>query len=228
MKLIIDGIKKRYGKKIVLDGISFQAHEGECIGILGQNGSGKSTLLSILAGIQKPDSGSFLCDGENLLQDKQLRTRMVGYVPQGTPLLNELTALENLKLWYSCAGKDYKYDLKEGVPAILGIPEFLHVPVDQMSGGMKKRLSIACAVAHGPGVLMLDETSAALDFACKEKIYEYLKLFLHRGGIILMVTHDMQELNLCTTYNIIRNGVFCPYDYRGDISALTRELQKED
>lgn len=224
MRMEIDNIRKKFRKKRVLANITVSADPGTCIGILGENGCGKSTLLSILAGVQKPDGGTFIWNGKDLLRDKTLRSHTVGYVPQGTPLMQELTALDNLKLWYACAGADLKKDLAEGVPAMLGIPEFLHVPVHKMSGGMKKRLSISCAVAHHPSILLLDEPSAALDLICKEKISNYFLDYKRRGGILILATHDVQELPLCDRWYIMKNGELVPYRYDGNVHTLVGKL----
>lgn len=224
MEMEIKGIRKNFRKKTVLKDISLTADEGKCIGILGENGCGKSTLLSILSGILKPDGGEFVWNGKNLLTDRKLRENLVGYVPQGTPLMQELTAMDNLRLWYECAGRDLKRDLKEGVPAMLGIPEFLHVPVTKMSGGMKKRLSISCAVAHQPKILLLDEPSAALDLICKERIGNYFLEFKRQGGILLLATHDVQELPLCDEWQIMKKGTLIPYRYDGNIHTLVGKL----
>ncbi|MBS6193985.1 MAG: ABC transporter ATP-binding protein [Clostridiales bacterium] len=224
MKTEIRGIRKNFRKKTVLKDISLSAEEGKCLGILGENGCGKSTLLSILSGVQKADGGEFLWNGTNLLTEKALRGRLVGYVPQGTPLMQELTAIDNLRLWYECADRDLKRDLKDGVPAMLGIPEFLHVPVGKMSGGMKKRLSISCAVAHQPKILLLDEPSAALDLICKERISNYFLDFKRQGGILLLATHDVQELPLCDEWYIMKNGELVPYQYDGNVHTLVGKL----
>lgn len=220
----IKKIQKKYRKKIVLRDISVQADSGTCIGILGENGCGKSTLLSILAGVQRCDGGQFLWEDVDLLKDSKRRMELVGYVPQGTPLLQELTALDNMKLWYSCAGSDLNRDLKEGVPAMLGVTEFLKVPVSKMSGGMKKRLSISCAVAHRPRILLLDEPSAALDLVCKERIGNYLLDFKRQGGILLLATHDVQELSLCDQWYIMKQGILEPYTYDGNVHRLVGRL----
>ena len=127
MELEIRNVKKHYRKKEVLTDVTFRVREGSCVGIVGGNGSGKSTLLSILAGVQKADAGKFLWQGEDLLQKAALRTKTVGYVPQGTPLLEELTAKDNLSMWYD--KKQLQKELEEGVLAMLGIPAFLHTPV---------------------------------------------------------------------------------------------------
>ena len=218
----IENIKKKYGKRTVLDGVSFSVEKGECIGILGTNGSGKSTLLSILAGIQKSDSGSFLYNNTELLENTKKRSQIVGYVPQGTPLLDELSALDNLKLWYTHG--EMEKSLSSGVLAMLGINDFLKVPVHKMSGGMKKRLAIGCAVAHNPKILLLDEPSAALDLVCKERISNYLLDFKEQGGTVILATHDVQELPLCDKLYILKNGVLNDYHFDGNVHRLAGRL----
>lgn len=223
MGIELTGIKKSYGKKKVLESVSLKAGEGSCVGILGGNGCGKSTLLSILAGVRKADGGSFLYQGENLLLRSSLRTQVVGYVPQGDTLVEELTAWDNLRMWY---GKEaLNNELNGGVLEMLGISEFLKVPVRKMSGGMKKRLSIGCAVVGKPKILLLDEPSAALDLACKERIYEYFEQYKKQGGILVMTTHDMQDMELCDRCHLLKAGVLSLYEYDGDIHRLARCLQ---
>ncbi len=222
MQIEIKGIQKRFHKKEPLRGISLSAQEGQCIGILGRNGSGKSTLLSILAGVQRCDAGEFLLDGHDLLRSRRELSRAVGYVPQGTPLLEELTAWDNLLLWYD--SETLKRELLDGVLAMLGIGEFLRVPVSKMSGGMKKRLSIGCAVAGGPRILLLDEPTAALDLIAKERIAEYLRHFKAEGGTLLLTTHDESELSLCDRLFILKEGTLTPFEYDGDIRRLAAML----
>ena len=222
MQIELSGIRKAYKHKVVLKNVSLTAKEGSCVGILGGNGCGKSTLLSILAGVQKADEGSFLCDGEDLLKNTALRNSVLGYVPQGNPLIEELNARDNLLMWYD--RKTLKRELDQGVLAILGIDGFLKVPVHKMSGGMKKRLSIGCAVAARPKILLLDEPSAALDLVCKEKIYNYFETYKNEGGILLLATHDLQELTLCDQCYIIKDGQLTSYEYDGDIHRLAGNL----
>ncbi len=223
MSAVISGIQKKYGKKQVLKEISFEISFSRCIGILGVNGSGKSTLLSILAGIQRADSGKFLSDGVDLLQDSHARERLIGYVPQGTPLIEELTAKDNLLLWYS--KKDLQSELESGVLAMLGISDFLNVTVSKLSGGMKKRLSIGCSMAGHPNILLLDEPSAAIDFVCKQNIAEYLSLFRKNGGAVVIATHDVSELQWCDDMYILKDGILIPYEYDGDLKRLAEHLQ---
>ena len=220
MKIEVKNIKKSYGKKKVLENISFTAESGKCIGILGGNGSGKSTLFSILAGINKADGGEFLVDGRDLMHSPD--GSILGYIPQTPPLLEELSARDNLLLWYS--KRDMEKSLESGVLGMLGIDKFLRTTVSKMSGGMKKRLSIGCSMARNPGIILLDEPSAALDLVAKADICKYLVSFKASGGIVLLATHDANELEFCDELYIIRGGALEKYEYDGDIPKLASAL----
>ena len=222
MHIEITHVAKKFKKKQVLKDICLSAESGTCIGILGANGSGKSTFLSILAGIQGCESGSFLCDGTDLMVNTKKRTELVGYVPQGTPLIEELSAKDNLLLWYD--RKTMEQELNDGVLSLLGIGDFLNVTVSKMSGGMKKRLSIGCAMAKRPPILLLDEPTAALDLSCKQSIAAYLSHYKQSGGLLLLTTHDVMELNLCDAWYIIRDGELVPFTYDGDVQKLVESL----
>ncbi len=211
MTLEINDIRKKYGKKTVLDGINLSADAGSCVGILGGNGCGKSTLLSIIAGLSRADSGS-------ITAVKGSGRAVIGYMPQGTPLMEELSAWDNLRLWYSRDA--LKRELESGVLKMLGIDTFLKVPVRKMSMGMKKRLSIGCAVYGDPDILLLDEPTAALDIVCKESIYAYIDDFRKKGGIVLFVTHDVHEFELCDRCYVMKDGRLSEYTYDGDLRKL--------
>lgn len=224
MQLRIEQIEKSYGTKPILKGISLTANPGECIGLLGVNGCGKSTLLSILAGVLKPDTGHFYLNDQDLFAHAKFLSKKIGYVPQQPPLMEELSAQDNLRLWYCDSILDLKKELDTGVLAMLGIPDFLHTKVNKMSGGMKKRLSIGCAIANDPSILLLDEPGAALDLLCKERIHNYLKAFKSRGGIILLATHEEQEINLCDQHYLFTNGRLEPFSYDGNVHHLAGKL----
>ncbi|MBR6675875.1 MAG: ABC transporter ATP-binding protein [Clostridia bacterium] len=222
MNIEIRDIKKRYGRKEVLKGVSFAAESGECIGILGENGSGKSTLFSVLCGLQRGD-GSFMLDGgEDLMKNSRLRSRTVGFVPQEPPLMAELSAKDNLRLWYS--GKAIREGLSGGVLELLGIGEFLSVTVSKMSGGMKKRLSIGCSVANDPKVLLLDEPTGALDLVCKKSIAEYLSDFCKKGGIAIIASHDVYELEACDRLYVLKGGTLTLHEGKRDVDTLAELL----
>ena len=206
----ITQIQKRYKTNEVLKNVTFQIEKGTCVGIFGDNGSGKSTLLSILAGIKKADQGSFFYQEVDLLKNQTLRNQVIGYVPQETPFFEELSAKDNLLLWYDRA--QLMEELESGVLKRLKIDEFIKLPVAKLSGGMKKRLAIACAVANHPQILLLDEPTAALDVSCKEMIYQYLKEFLMAGGYVVLTTHESAEFGLCDVSYNMKEGVLYKND----------------
>ena len=153
MKIEIKNLSKDFKNQKVLKDVSLSTTDGKIIGILGVNGSGKSTLFSILAGVIK-GKGEFLFDGEDLFKNSKLRSKIVGYVPQSPPLIGELSVKDNLKLWFD--KKAVKEGFENGVLSMLGINDFYKKQVNKISGGMKKRLSLACAVAHKPKLLLFD------------------------------------------------------------------------
>ena len=205
----------------MLKGASFDAPAGCVCGILGGNGSGKSTLLRILAGALRADAGSAA-----LLEDGAPAGKSVAaasaYVPQESPLMEELSALDNLRLWYG--KRALEESLESGYLADLGVGGFLRTRVDRLSGGMKKRLVIGCAMAKDPKILLLDEPTAALDLAAKDAVLSHFGRFCARGGIAVIATHDPLELALCTEWNILRGGVLHPHEYGGDPKALAKLL----
>ncbi len=223
MGVIVNGIKKEYSKKQILKEISFEISFNQCIGILGVNGSGKSTLLSILSGVQKADGGEFTYDGEDLFKNAKKRSELIGYVPQGTPLIEELTAKDNLLLWYT--PKALKKELESGVLSMLGISDFLNKKVSTLSGGMKKRLSIGCSMVGHPQILLLDEPSAAIDFVCKKNIADYIAAFKSGGGAVVIATHDVSELEWCDKVYLLKDGVLCGYDYDNNVERLVDNLK---
>lgn len=207
-------IVKSYQSKEVLKGVDFCLEKGEILGIIGANGCGKSTLLSILAGVQKPDRGEIKIDGKRLERKKTFSPKeeiclfrdYIGYVPQENPLMEELSVYDNLRLWYAQTEKSLKEDLEKGTAARLGLKEVQKVPACRLSGGMKKRLSIACAMAKENSVLVLDEPGAALDFPTKQDIGAYLKEYAARGGAVVLTSHEEAELAYCTRLVALSGG----------------------
>lgn len=204
-------ISKKYGHKEILSDISFCIARGECIGILGKNGCGKSTLLNILSGTLSPSSGKFFYQEQNLLQYPKLFSHYIGYVPQENPLMENLSVFDNLRFWYAGTGKNLKEELKQGILEKFGFYHYLKYPVSKLSGGMKRRLSIACALAKNPPVLLLDEPGASLDFSCKEDIKNYLSFYLSCGGTILLTSHEEGEIKLCNRTFLLTEGTILPF-----------------
>lgn len=223
--LTAEKITKRYGKHIILNNISFHAKAGECIGIIGANGCGKSTFLSILAGTLKANSGTIFFSNNEPSTSENI-TKKIGYVPQENPLFSKLTALDNLRFWYGNDTDVLKSDLDNGLPAIFGITDYLNKRVEHMSGGMKKRLSIACSLAKHQPILILDEPSAALDIPCKEDIYSYIKDYISKGNTVILTSHEESEIKLCNTTYLLKAGQLTPIETSTlNISQLTERIR---
>jgi len=216
--LEVKDIKKSYGKKQVLRGASFTAKEGSIVGILGKNGCGKSTLLSILAGVIKADSGELYYNNEDLLKNSRSLNQLCGFVVQGTPLIEELSAYDNLLLWYS--KKELEDSLQSGLVKLLGVDGFLKTKVSKMSGGMKKRLSIACALSKDPDIIIMDEPTAALDLPCRAEILSFLLECKKQNKTVLIATHTVDEIEICDELCVLRDGTLSNVEYNGDIGTL--------
>lgn len=224
MKMIeIENLISAYGRKKVLQGVTFSGERGECIGIIGPNGCGKSTLLSAMAGVLRPISGTIRYYGKDALQNRVVFQKMTGYVPQENPLMPELSVYDNLRLWYPDKAELEK-ELEQGFLQILGIPEFIGKTVSKLSGGMKKRVSIGIALSGMPPVLILDEPSAALDLVCKEDIKRYLQIYLERKGTVVITTHEESELSLCNSLYVMKDGKLAQVDKSLRGSALTAQF----
>ena len=200
-----EGICKAYGRRRILENLDLRADAGECVGILGSNGCGKTTLLSILAGAQRPDKGRILLGGQDTAGRPEVFSRQAAYVPQENPLMEELSVRDNLLLWHRGSRKELERDLAEGPAAMLGVSSMLRQRAGHLSGGMKKRLSIACALSNRAPVLIMDEPGAALDLECKEAIRQYLQDYRKKGGTVVLTSHELEELSLCTRMYIVKD-----------------------
>lgn len=204
----VEGIVKSYGRKNeILKGASFCAEQGDYVAIVGANGCGKSTLLGVLSGSHKANAGTFTINGENPFKNSSVFNKYIGFVPQENPLMENLTVYDNLKFWYCDTGRDLKQDLQTGVPAILGVTGYLYKTVDKLSGGMKKRLSICCALAKNPPILILDEPGASLDIVCKQDIMNYLSAYVKSGGTVIITSHEESELKIANKMYLLKDGV---------------------
>ena len=196
--LKVSGLKKSYKKRIIFDNAAFEIFPGDIVGIVGANGCGKSTLLRILAGADKPDGGLIEYGGHNAMKNPKIFREYAGYVPQDNPLFENLTVSDNLKLWY-CDHTDELSDIMER----FDLNRYAGYTVSRLSGGIKKRLSIACSLAGSPSILILDEPGASLDIVCKSDICSYLSDYSRNGGTVIITSHEECELSLCSRMFII-------------------------
>lgn len=217
-------IASSYGKKKVLCGVNISAGAGQCVGIVGINGCGKSTLLNILAGLRKADGGDIYFDGK-CAHGRQLFISYAGYVPQESNLIPELSVMDNLRLWYQDADA-LRQSLEQGFLRALGVEQMCRLKAGKLSGGMKKRVSIGCALAGNPPVLILDEPDAALDLPGKAEIRQYLGMYKQMGGTILLATHDEIDLELCDRVFALNKGVSKEIDRTLRGEALLKQIKE--
>lgn len=185
----IEHISKSYGNNEILKDISIEIAPGEAIGILGINGSGKSTLLNCIAKLHPANS--------------ELK---LGYVPQENPLFDELKPIDNIRMWTDFNRSQIAMALSLPPLSELGISSFLDTPVRSMSGGMKKRVSLATVLINCPQVLLLDEPFAALDLLAKQDILTYMSAFLKNGGSIIIASHEEEIFNFCNKVYLLKDG----------------------
>ena len=181
---VLEGIDivKRFGEREALKRVSVSAGRGELVAIIGPNGAGKTTLLSILAGVQRPDSGSVSRSPEE-----------VGWVPQQAALYGKLTVAENLRLF---ARLERCPDVPAAVEKMLaqtGLEDRAGDPVGELSGGNRQRVNIAIGLLSQPEVLLLDEPSAALDPRQRQRLWEFIHGLAEQGTTVLYSTHNVQE-----------------------------------
>ena len=204
----LKGVRKFYGANEVLKGIDLRIEEQDYLVILGASGSGKSTMLNILSGLEKPDQGEVLYDGENIasLSESQLtkfRKNQVAFIFQQYYLLQELTVEQNVKMGAHLAkNQDY-------LPIIeaMGLKEKLHQYPSDLSGGEQQRVAIARALAKKPKVLFLDEPTGALDEETGRQILSYIaQMKKELGFTLVMVTHNEHIAQLANTVVRVNSG----------------------
>ncbi len=189
----VENVSLKY-KKAVLTDVSISAAKGEVVGLLGLNGSGKSTLLSAIAGLRKPSSGTIKVNGK------------AGFVTQENALIDELTAMDNLKMWTSLNKQAILKELTETELSILKVSDFIDLKVKRMSGGMKKRLAIASVLLAKPDILLMDEPLAALDIPAKNDIINFIDSFKSKGGTVFIASHSEEMFKHCSKIYLLKKG----------------------
>ncbi len=217
--VILKNITKTYytGKVAyqVLKGISLEVEEGEFLAIMGASGSGKSTLLNIIGLLDKPDSGIYIFDGQevNQLTKKELaylRNRKIGFVFQAFYLVPWATALENVLLPLLYRGKINKEDEKKAVELLkrLGLEKRINAKPNELSGGEQQRVAIARALITNPKLLLADEPTGNLDSKSSQEVMNIFKELNENGITIIMVTHDPEIADFAKKIKIIKDGTF--------------------
>ena len=206
----VKNIIKRYGKKKdqveALKGISFDVEKGSLFGIIGPDGAGKTSLFRILTTLLLPDGGSATVDGFDVVKDYKAIRNRVGYMPGKFSLYQDLTVAENMEFFATIFNTtiEENYELVKDIYS--QIEPFKNRRAGKLSGGMKQKLALSCALIHRPSVLFLDEPTTGVDAVSRKEFWEMLKRLKEQGITILVSTPYMDEASLCDKVALMQSG----------------------
>lgn len=224
----IKGIVKRYKDQIALDYVDLDIHEGEVLGLLGPNGAGKTTLIQCLMGIIPFDKGAIHLFGEEGAVFNHVNKKKMGLVTQEITVFEELTAKENLEFFagvYGLKGEEKKQRVKEALEFV-GLSSKAKQSPNKFSGGMKRRLNIACALTHRPKLLIMDEPTVGIDPQSRNHILDAVRKLKEQGTTILYTTHYMEEVqSIATRVVIVDQGQVIS---EGTVDELIKNIQHEE
>ena len=203
----VSDLRKKYGRAEALGGLSFSVDEGEIYGMIGPDGAGKTTLFRILATLLKPDGGRATVDGLDTVGDYRRLRRRIGYMPGRFSLYQDLTVEENLRFFASVFGTtvERNYDLVR--PIYAQLEPFRRRRAGKLSGGMKQKLALSCALIHAPRVLLLDEPTTGVDPVSRKEFWQMLlKLRSDHGITVLVSTPYMDEASWCDRISLVQDG----------------------
>src|SRR6478752_5033277 len=217
----VNHINKSYGKgKITaVRDVSFQVNKGEIFGLIGPDGAGKTTIFRILTTLLKPDSGNAAVDGFDVVNDYKAIRQRVGYMPGKFSLYQDLTVEENLTFFATVFNTtiEENYDLIKDI--YQQIEPFKTRKAGALSGGMKQKLALSCALIHKPSVLFLDEPTTGVDPVSRKEFWEMLKKLKQQEITIVVSTPYMDEATLCDRIALIQNGKILSINSPQTISA---------
>ena len=218
----IENLVKRYGDLIALNHLSLDIHEGEIFGLLGPNGSGKTTAINCLLSLLKYDKGTIEIFGQPMTPDNYQAKQQIGIVLQNVAVFDELTVYENID--YFCglyvSDKKKRKKLVDDAVQFAGLEDYCKMRPKKLSGGLLRRLNIACGIAHKPRLIIMDEPTVAVDPQSRNKILEGIQKLNAQGSTIIYTSHYMEEIEqICTRIAIMDHG-------RVIASGTSEELKK--
>jgi len=221
----VSNLTKRFGKFTAVDSINFEIYPGEIFGFLGPNGAGKTTTIKMLCGILRPTAGQAFVAGFNIRhQQKNLKNR-IGYMSQKFSLYNDLTVIENLKLYKGVYGRcDHPVLNLAELLEVVGLRGFESRMTKDLPVGLKQRLALACSMVHLPDVLFLDEPTSGVDPLARERFWEIVRFLSRQMGItLLLTTHYMDEAEFCDRLAMIHRGNIVALDIPENLKKQTEK-----
>jgi len=218
----IENLVKRYGDLVALNHLNLDIHEGEIFGLLGPNGSGKTTAINCLLSLLKYDKGTIEIFGQPMTPDNYQAKQQIGIVLQNVAVFDELTVYENID--YFCglyvSDKKKRKKLVDDAVQFVGLEDYCKMRPKKLSGGLLRRLNIACGIAHKPRLIIMDEPTVAVDPQSRNKILEGIQKLNVQGSTIIYTSHYMEEIEqICTRIAIMDHG-------RVIASGTSEELKK--
>lgn len=218
----IENLVKRYGDLVALNHLNLDIHEGEIFGLLGPNGSGKTTAINCLLSLLKYDKGTIEIFGQPMTPDNYQAKQQIGIVLQNVAVFDELTVYENID--YFCglyvSDKKKRKKLVDDAIRFVGLEDYCKMRPKKLSGGLLRRLNIACGIAHKPRLIIMDEPTVAVDPQSRNKILEGIQKLNVQGSTIIYTSHYMEEIEqICTHIAIMDHG-------RVIASGTSEELKK--
>jgi ABC-2 type transport system ATP-binding protein len=224
----IINLRKTYDTVVAVENISLEVEAGEVYGLLGPNGAGKTTTVKIVSGLLKQTSGTVEIAGHDLSREPKKAKAAMGVVPQELALYPELSARDNLKFWggfYGLSSSSLSTRV-DGMLDAVGLAARAKEPVKKFSGGMMRRLNLACGLVHGPKVLLLDEPTVGIDLHTRLRLLDVVKEEAKRGAAVLFTTHIMEEAeDLCQRVGIMDAGNIIA---EGTVDELKAMLGEKD
>lgn len=224
----LENVIKRYGNKVVLDNVSFDIHKGEIIGLLGPNGAGKTTAIRALAGLIDIESGDIKLMGKKQSINNLKLKANIGLVTQEVTVFEEVTAAENLRFFgglYGLKGAELNKRVEEALEFV-GLTERAKQYPKTFSGGMSRRLNIACALVHQPEFIIMDEPTVGIDPQSRNYILESVKRLADKGTTVLYTSHYMEEVQAISTRILIMDQGHIIA--QGTLEELIKRIQHEE
>ncbi|HEY8164179.1 MAG TPA: ABC transporter ATP-binding protein [Gemmatimonadaceae bacterium] len=206
--VVAEDLSRRFGQLVAVDHVAFSIPRGQVFGVLGPNGSGKTTTIRMLCGLLEPSGGTARVAGFDVRTDPEEVRRRIGYMSQQFGLYDDLTVGENLDFYSSLYGLGgaQKAERARELVDYLDLEERINQLVGTLSGGWKQRVALACAIAHKPTVLFLDEPTAGVDPAARRRFWEIIYSLAKSGTTIIVTTHYMDEATRCQRLAFLSRG----------------------
>lgn len=220
----IDGLVKRYGDLVALDGLDLRVEPGEVFGLLGPNGSGKSTAINCILQLLAYDEGEIFLFGERMAPDRYDLKRRIGLVPQEVAVLEELTVRENVDLFCSLYVPDrtVRRGLVDEAIAFVGLEDYVKFRPKKLSGGLLRRLNIACGIAHKPELVFFDEPTVAVDPQSRNAILDGIVDLARDGATVVYTSHYMEEVDrICSRLMVMDRGRVLAQGTSEDLKRLS-------